>query len=459
MSARRRPDHRRGSIYLGLAAGLFAASGALVGGYVATGTPAAPVPAVVAETPGAGSDALRGAVDAALGQTVKVKVGGQEREARWSELGVVLDPAELPHAARKAAGADPVAALATRGALPVHLDRARALEAIDHLKATVDRAAVDARLDLEARTVHDDRPGFAIDVFASLDRIEAAARTGAAEVELPVVELPARVTRAGLGIDDISHVLGTFTTRFPVGDKDRNFNLKLAASKLNGFVMKPGVEFSFNDVVGDRTEKEGYKIAHVITAGEMVDGLAGGTCQISTTLFGASFFAGLDIVKTTSHSRPSTYVTMGLDATVVYPTTDLKMKNPYDFPVVIHYRVARGEAVVEILGKQRPWSQIAFEREIVEEVPFETEERFDEKLPIGVEMHDQLGFNGYTLTRFRKFYRDGKLDHTEKWKVVYKPVTEYIRRGTNEDPAAVAPEIKEPHGPKPPGDGSGRMVQ
>jgi vancomycin resistance protein YoaR len=467
MSARRsRPERNRGSIYLGLAAGLFAASGAMVGGYVFTSGPQDLVPAKPAEVaPGtsaaSGSDALAAAVTEQLEQSVTIKVGEQLRSVRWSELGVTVDASELPHAARKAEaeGAAAIAPLTARGALPVALDRARTLEAIAHLKATIDRAPVNAHLDLEARAIHDDRPGFAIDVYAALDRIDAAARTGAKEIELPVVEMPAQTTRASLAIDDISHVLGTWTTRFPVGDKDRNFNLKLAASHLNGFVMQPGVEFSFNDVVGDRTEKEGYKIAHVITAGEMVDGLAGGTCQISTTLFGASFFAGLEIVKTTNHSRPSTYVTMGLDATVVYPTTDLKMKNPYDFPVVIHYRVARGEAVVEILGKERPWDEVAFEREILEELPFESEEREEPKWPLGFSAPDQLGFNGYTLTRFRKFYKDGKHVKTDKWKVVYKPVTEYLRKGTNPDPLLAPPEVKEPHGPKAPGEGRGRIVQ
>jgi vancomycin resistance protein YoaR len=274
-----------------------------------------------------------------------------------------------------------------------------------------------------------------------------------------VVALPARVSRQSLGIEDISHVLGHSITRFAVADKDRNFNLKLAASKLNGYVLQPGVEFSFNAVVGDRTEKEGYKIAHVITAGEMVDGLAGGTCQISTTLFGASFFAGIDIVRTTNHSRPSTYAPLGLDATVVYPSVDLKLKNPYDFPVVIHFRVARGEAEVEILGKKRPWSQIAFEREVLEETPYDSDERFDDTLPFGVEKLDQAGFNGYTLQRFRKFYKNGKLAKTEKWKVAYKPVTEYLRRGTSEDPKVKAPDLKPPHGPTPPRSGSGRIAQ
>jgi len=461
----RRNERSRGSIYLGVAAGLFAVSGALAGGYVVTGgsEPAGIGPAAASEHEPAGAAdlgaGLGAAVGGALDTTVTVKAGGQERVLRWSELGVVVDADELPHAARKASGGDALAALRGLGALPVRLDRAKALDAITHLKATIDRAPTDAYLDLEARAIHDDKPGFAIDVFASLDRIEAAARSGAAEVELASVPLPARVTKAGLGIDDISHVLGHFRTTFAVADKDRNFNLKLAASKLNGYVLEPGVEFSFNAVVGDRTEKEGYKIAHVITKGEMVDGLAGGTCQISTTLFGASFFAGIDITKTTPHSRPSTYVPLGMDSTVVWPNVDLKMKNPYDFPVVIHYRVARGEAVVEILGKKRPWDKIAFEREVLEETPFQSEKREDEGLPIGVQTYDQEGFPGYKLTRFRKFYRNGKVVKTDKWKVEYKPVTEYVRVGTNLDPLAAVPDVKPHHGPKKPGNGNGRIEQ
>jgi len=402
---------------------------------------------------------LRALVTQALASEVTVRVAGHDRGFRWSELGAEIDIAELPHAAHKVAGSDPLATLRNRGALPIRFDRARVLDAISHVKAIADRAPLDARLDLEARTIHDDAPGHAIDVFASVDRIEAAGRAGATEVELVDVALPARTTRASLGIDDISQVLGTFKTTFAVSDKDRNFNLKLAASKLNGHVLRPGVEFSFNGVVGDRTEKEGYKIAHVITQGEMVDGLAGGTCQISTTLFGASFFAGLEIIKTTPHSRPSTYVPIGLDATVVWPNTDLKMKNPYDFPVVIHYRVARGEAVVEILGKKRPWDLIAFERAILEESPFETEERPDPKLPAGFQTFDQAGFPGYKMHRYRRYYRDDELIKTDMWTLTYKPVTEYIRVGTNTDPSVLPPEEKPPHGPQKPDEGRSRIVQ
>ena len=455
--------HGRGSIFLGLAGALFVASGALLGGYYVTGRPDLPATAAAASskheaTAGATGELAR-AVEATLGNEVTVVADGAKRAVTWAELGVVVDGTELAIAARKASGKDAVTSLAAKGALPVTLDRGKALAALAHLKATVDRAPTPARLDLENRTITDDVPGFAIDVFASLDRIETAARTGAPTIDLAGVALPAQATRQSLGIDDISHVLGTQRTTFAVTDKERNFNLKLAASKLNGHVIGPHEEFSFNGVVGDRTEKEGYKIAHVIQAGEMIDGLAGGTCQISTTLYGAAFFAGLDIVKQSPHSRPSTYVPMGFDATVVYPTTDLILKNPYDFPVAIHYRVARGEAVVEILGRERPYDKIVFERHVLDTKPFETEERLDDTLPEGFVTYDQQGFNGYKLKRVRRFFKGDQEVKVEKWDVTYKPVTEYVRKGTSTDPNAKAPEVKPYHGPKAPKEDSLRIAQ
>jgi vancomycin resistance protein YoaR len=376
-----------------------------------------------------------GAATAMLGKSVDVLIGKTVVSKTWAELGVVVDAAEAKQPTR---------------ALAVRLDNERAVGALRELKTQHDRSATNAFLDLENRQVVADRDGEGIDLWGSLPRLEAAARAGADTVELRLVPVPATVTRASLGIDDISHVLGTFTTKFSVADRERNFNLKLAASKLNGHVLKPGEELSFNDTVGERSEKEGYKVAHVITAGEMVDGLAGGTCQISTTLFGASFFAGLNIVKTTAHSRPSVYTPLGFDATVVWPNVDLKLSNPYDFPVAIHYRVAGGESTVEILGHKRPWDKIVFERKVEESQPYPTEERLDETLPEGVTTIDQAGFDGYTLTRFRRFYKDGKQKKTEKWQVIYKPVTEYIRRGTSTDPNAKVPKQSPAHGPTAP---------
>lgn len=411
-----------------IAAGLFIAYG--VSG--PKGSSAATLPTALEPRP---QVADLGSAQALLGKQVEVKIGSSTAVKTWAELGIEVDAEEAKR---------------PTGALPLKINNEKALAALRDLKSHHDRAPTDAFLNLEGRKVVPDAPGEGIDLYGSLPRLEAAARSGAVAVELRSVPVPATVTVASLGIDDISHVLGTFTTKFSVADKERNFNLKLAASKINGYVMKPGEEFSFNGVVGERSEKEGYKVAHVITAGEMVDGLAGGLCQISTTLFGASFFAGLEIVKTITHSRPSVYTPLGFDATVVWPNVDLKLANSYDFPITVHYRVAGGEATVEILGKKRPWDKVVFERKVLESEPYPTEERLDDNLPIGTVTLDQEGFEGYKMTRFRKFFKDGKQKKVEKWDVTYRPVTEYIRRGTSTDPNAKVPKEKAHHGPQAP---------
>jgi len=330
------------------------------------------------------------------------------------------------------------------------LDEQKLEAALLELKKGYDQSPRDARMDLETPKMIKERDGHAIDLYGAANAIEMAAYAGRNTVDVPMVTLPPAVTVKDLGIDDISHVLSTFTTRFSIVETSRNYNLKLAASKLNGYVLKPHEEFSFNNVVGARSYENGYKIAHVITSGEMVDGLAGGTCQISTTLHGAAFFAGLEILKSKPHSRPSTYVEMGLDATVVYGYTDMHLRNPYDFPVVIHYRVARGESTVRILGKRRPYDRIEFYREILKELPFDTVTRESDDMPIGSMVINQRGFPGYKVRRYRKYYRHHKLVKTDKWTLRYNPVTEYVVTGTNPDPNLPPPKQKRHHGPRPP---------
>jgi len=439
---------QHGAVLFGLAGTMLVAAGGLAGSYYVVATRsearAATRPQAPSEPanqkPAAAPVAASAALDALLKKTVDVKTGTGVAKVTWADLGIEIDPDELARVGDK-----DLAALGSKGSIPVRLDRDKGVAALLRLKSQYDKAAIDAYLDLEARTIHEDAPGEGIDVWASLPHIATSARQGLPSFELVRVPVPARTTKTGLGIDDISNVLGHYETKFSVSDKDRNFNLKLAASKINGYVLKPGEEWSFNGWVGERSQATGYKIAHVITAGEMVDGLAGGTCQISTTLFGASFFAGLEFPSVTNHSRPSTYTPLGFDATVAWPHTDFKLKNPYDFAVAIRYRVANGEAKVEILGKKRPFSKITFARQLVEEQPYSTEERLDEEMPEGQTMLDQPGFNGYTMKRFRRFWEGGKMVREQKWNVRYKPVTEYVRRGTSTDPKAEMPKERDLH--------------
>jgi vancomycin resistance protein YoaR len=458
-----------------LGLGLLLTGAGLVGAYYYVGHAGASEPATASGggaatgakkiDPDLGASLRPGVTDAAqkfLAAKVTLKFDGKQFETTWETLGLVVDPDAVAREAARLAGAkqQPSADMyvgATR--VPVMLDRQKGLEALVGYKDSYDRLPVDAKLDLENRKVIPDVKGYGIYVYASVGVLEAAARAGKNEVELAGGEIEPNVTQEKLGHIDISQVMGSFETTFPPSDKDRNHNLRLAAEKVNGHVIMPGETFSFNAVVGERTEKQGYRVAHVIQAGEMIDGLAGGACQVSSTLHGASFFAGLDIVYSHPHSRPSAYVTMGMDATVVYPSTDLKLKNPYDFPVAIRYVVSLGTMRVEILGKGRPWDKITFEREIKEKKDYETITREEDSWPIGSQVVEQPGFPGYELIRRRIFWKDKKQVKVEKWNIKYPPTTEYLRVGTSADPNATPPEQPKVHTIPDPGDHIFQMSQ
>jgi vancomycin resistance protein YoaR len=427
MNAYRTPV-RRGSLLIGAGSLVVLVAAVLIAAYFlnvqdAKATEATAAPPAEAAVVAAGTSPAAAANPA---EAVELSFDGRSLRRTWSELGV--------------SGGE--------------VDRAKAEAALLALKAELDRAPINARMDLERRKIHKDEPGWGIDVYASVSAIETAARTRTGKLELEGAPIPASFTVQDLGIEDISVVLGHYTTKFAIAEKSRNDNLKLLASHMDGLVIQPGQEISFNSISGDRTEREGYKVAHVITAGEMVDGMAGGSCQISTTLHGAAFFAGLDITDTTPHSRPSTYVPLGLDSTVVYPIrgaggVDLKIKNPYPFPIAIRYRVARGEAEAEILGKEKPFDKVEFVREVVEQKPFETVTREDDTIGVGHMVIDQPGFPGYKMIRYRNVYKGGKVIDRDKWTLNYKPVVEYVRQGVNPDPNLPAPKEKKSHMPKP----------
>jgi vancomycin resistance protein YoaR len=470
-----RPPSRAGSLAMGLGGVLVLVGVVFAAGYLlrvqdAKAGSTTPEPAGEARATSAGaSDAMREAVRAAaqafVAGEVTLSFADKSTTRTWTALGASVDDALVDRAAARleAAGARPGNVrfgAETSGALvPVAVDRAVAEKALLGLKVELDRGPENARLDLEQRIVHPDKPGFGIEVIGALSAIEAAARMGAGEVALEGAEIAPTVTRANLGIEDISTVISSFQTTFPVADKSRNDNLKLVASHIDGLILQPGQVFSFNKVVGDRTEKEGYKIAHVITAGEMVDGMAGGACQISTTLHGAVWFSGLDILDATVHSRPSTYVQLGLDATVAWPNVDFVFKNSFEFPVAISYKVARGVARVEILGREKPYDQVAFIREVKEEKPFDTITREDEAIGMGYMQIDQPGFPGYKLERIRQAIKNGKVVKQDKWVVNYRPVVEYVRMGVNPNPNLPKPPVKKSTMLKPAKNQSFKMVQ
>jgi len=285
--------------------------------------------------------------------------------------------------------------------------------------------------------------GAALLPYDSLSAVAIGLASGSERIELVVQpKPPAGDPLAGLADDlDISTVIGSFATPYSMDPSlaDRGHNLKLGAAALSGTILQPGETFSFNEVVGDRTAAAGYRYAPGITAGEMVDVLGGGICQISSTLYGAAFFAGVDLVQSRAHSRPSSYVDMGLDSTVAYPVLDLKLRNPFDFPIVIHMTVNQGKVRAELLGQRRPY-QVAFEREIKETLPYRTVWRDDASLRTGTSIVTQQGKRGFEVERRRVLYQAGEVVREDKWELRYPSTSQIVRRGTN--PTGEVPESK-----------------
>ena len=170
------------------------------------------------------------------------------------------------------------------------------------------------------------------------------------EYTIPLKVLYPNVTTNMIGSEAFPDLLSSFSTKYSVGATARTTNLRLAASKINGTVLMPGETFSYNKVVGARTIAAGYKEAPIYVSGEVVDGLGGGICQITSTLYNAVVYANLEIVERTNHQFVPSYVTASRDATVVYGSLDFKFKNNRNYPIKINCSVSGGIANFQIFG-------------------------------------------------------------------------------------------------------------
>lgn len=323
-----------------------------------------------------------------------------------------------------------------------------ALATLLALAPAVERPSLPTRFDMEQRKILPAVRGIRLSAFDSLSAVAVGLASGAERIDLvvapgPEVEDPLASLAQGL---DISTVIASFSTPYSTEAKyaDRAANLKVGAAALDGFVLLPGETMSFNKVVGDRTDTAGFRYAPGISDGELIDTVGGGICQISSTLYGAAFFAGLDLVHSRPHSRPSSYVDMGLDSTVVYGSVDMKIKNAFDFPVVFHTRVSAGQVQVEVLGARKVYDAVAFERQVKEVLPHSTITRSDPELHSGAEAVAQRGMRGFKVVRTRKLYRGEEVVDAQSWDLFYPPTTHIVKRGTN--PKGAWPE----HKPLPP---------
>lgn len=262
-----------------------------------------------------------------------------------------------------------------------------------------------------------------------------------------------KITIDKIGSEAFPDQLGTFTTRYDVSDRDRSTNLVIACQKINGKVVLAGETFSYNKALGPRTAAAGYRNGKIYSGGEVVDGIGGGICQISSTLYNTVLMSNLEIVERRNHQFVTSYVPAGRDATVVYGMTDFKFKNTRKYPVRIVATAKNGIATVTMYGiKEENEYTFTFSTKTVASIPFTTKYEEDNSLPAGTEKVKQKGANGLkTETYMTKLLNGKPVSTTLLSRDTYDAMARTVIKGTNTTltneptpPAEVANPTPEP---------------
>ena len=288
---------------------------------------------------------------------------------------------------------------------------------IDGIRAQVEVKPLEARAEVVGGKVviHPHQTGYLVDANAVLADVRNAGSQLPYQVSLHTQTVHTQVTEESLA--DIKDVLGIYTTRFSTAAVGRTENIRLSAKSINGKLMKPNDVFSFNDVVGYRSAERGYQEAPVIVKGKMEPGIGGGICQVSTTLFNAVLLADLGIVERRNHSFPSSYVPIGLDATVDYGSKDLRFRNTRQSDIYLWLRVEGNRVTAAVLGNKskEPVPSLKFFSEVVEVIPMEVEKIEDMTVPAGTEVVEEKGKDGYLTATYRVRNGQKQLLHRDKY--------------------------------------------
>lgn len=251
------------------------------------------------------------------------------------------------------------------------------------------------------------------------------------EYEIPLIITTPKITTNKIGTEAFPDMLSTFSTRYDASNTPRTTNLKLAMQKLNGVVVSPGETFSYNKTLGKRTAEAGYKEAGGFAGGKVVQTLAGGICQISSTLYDAVVYANLDIVERHNHMFLAGYVGAGKDATVVYGTYDFKFKNTRKYPIMIKTSIGSGVAQISIYGvKEEVEYEVEISSKILSYIPYKVVYETDNSLASGKEIVAQNGMNGCKSITYKILKLNGaQVSSTVLSTDTYDPMNKIIKRG------------------------------
>lgn len=213
-----------------------------------------------------------------------------------------------------------------------------------------------------------------------------------------------------------THLRSDYSTNITSSSPERKHNIKNALCAINNIVIAPNETFSFNKVVGRRTEDNGYRSAKIIVNNEFVDGVGGGVCQVSSTLYNAVLMAGLEIVEANKHSRQVSYVKSGFDAMVNFGSSDLKFINNTSEKITIITNYDNNTIRIRIFGEDMKDTRYVLTSEIIrtidagEEIRRDNEQEYLDKVRYDDEyFYLKPAIKGVEIKSYREKYLGGVL--------------------------------------------------
>lgn len=326
-------------------------------------------------------------------------------------------------------------------------------EEIKKIARDTDADVKDAKIIINGSNIstEDEVIGLKVNIDESLKNSIRDIQKGNSKIKLIVSEIEPKIKKDYF--KEINTILGTHTTKFDSSVKGRSSNIRLAANKTSNILLMPGDTFSYNEYTGERTIANGYKNAPVIVQGVVQEGVGGGVCQVSTTLYNSVLYSGIELVSIRNHSIPSTYAEKGRDATVTDSGIDFVFKNNLNHPIYVRNYVSGNTVTCQIYGSSKDKKNIKISTSVdnVSVAPIKKVD--DPTLTKGEEKELEKGRNGYTVSTYR-VYRDsnGKTIKTEKVATSYYPKKQgIIAIGTKEEvvqpvenPPIEQPPVQEP---------------
>ncbi len=361
-----------------------------------------------------------------LEQNLSIVYNETEVLCSYDELGITLDFQKTWENLRDNPGQKVSSIL--------QIDSVKANQVLQDKLSQFTRAAVDATYKIENNqfVITPAVSARAIQTDTILNEIrEYSFESMPKSISVAVVDIPAAVTTESLKTLAFDGVIGEYSTKFNTNDKNRSANLLAAATKMDNTVLKPGDTLSFNGTLGPRTAETGYKDAYIIINNEYVQGIGGGICQVSSTLYTAAVLANLPIVERYPHAVAVAYIPLGQDATVNYPNLDLKIRNDTQSIIYIRSEVKSGSLTVRFYGK-RTSNSVRFEQQIEKETEFGTVRKIDGSLPPGTVVQDQRGSKGYVVKTW-KLVKDSSGNETRQLlsRDEYAPTKRILRIGAD----------------------------